>query len=322
MFNNIMRQMIIRGFEKDEIAQMSLDFLSGFFIFSLALISTFVTIPVIFSGLQATSIDLHPVAYRTSVILAEDPGYRVTASGNGTDWESYADSLNISYVKRIGLAVSNEQPNVLALSKIYALSSLYSSTNSSAVRDRIGLKTSFKDYYYNISFQRFKSTTSKPIYASELSGNKLLLIGHPLPENDDVEKYERIIIYDSLSLNDSFDANGTIRSNLDTPSTDVRTVTVTPKVGAFVIFITGRNDNLSESDPWMKVWIESDKVYETDGNTTIGTHDLTNTLNSYPSGIPVKIKFQIHNTRGYYIITNLGDYIGGRFGAKLVVYVW
>ncbi len=314
--------MLISSFEVNETAQMSLDFLSGFVIFSLALLSTFVTIPVIFSGLQATSIDLHPVAYRTSVILAEDPGYRVTSVGNGTDWEIYADSLNASYIKRIGLAISKDRPNVLALRKIYALSSLYSSTNSSAIRDKIGLKTSFKDYNYNISLQRFKSTTTKPLYASELSGKQILLIGNSLPENEDVEKYERIIVYSSLSLNESYDANGTMRSNLDTPSTDIKTANASPKVGAFIIFIEGRNENQSESDPWMKIWIDSDKVYETNANTTIGTHDLTNTLNSYPSGIPVKIKFQIHNTKGYYIITNLGDYIGGRFGAKLVVYVW
>jgi hypothetical protein len=314
--------MNICRFELNDIAQMSLDFLSGFFIFSLALISVFVTVPVIFSGLQASSIDLHPVAYRTSVILAEDPGYRVTDSSNGTDWENYVDYSNLSFIKRIGLAVSKDQPNVLDLSKIFALAKLYSLTNSSTIRDRIGLKTSFKDYSYNISLQRFKSTTAKPVFASDLSGKEVLLIGEPLPEREDVEKYERIIIYSSLSVNESLNISSTMRSNLNTPSTDIKTANATPRVGAFVVFIEGKNENQTESDPWMKIWIESDKVYETNANTTIGTHDLTNILNSYPSGIPVNIKFQIHNTKGYFVITNLGEYIGGRFGAKLVVYVW
>lgn len=317
-----MEAKIIRRIESNLVAQMSIDFLAAFFIFTLTLISVFAIIPVIFSALQTASIDLHPVAYRTSVILTEDPGYRVTTSANGTDWESFIDSLNISHVRRVGLAVSKDLPDVLSLSKIYAFSSLYNSTNSSAVRDRIGLKTSFKDYNYNISLQRFKSTTTSPLYASELNGSKVLLIGDTLPESEDIEKYERIIIYDSLSVNGTYSEDGTLRSNLNTPSTDIVTQNATSKVGAFIIFITGVNDNQTASDPWMKVWIDSDKVYETDANTTVATHDLTDTLNSYPGGIPVKIKIQIHNTCGYFVITNLGDYLGGRYGAKLVVYVW
>ncbi|MEM2990636.1 MAG: hypothetical protein QXQ02_05575 [Halobacteria archaeon] len=218
--------------------------------------------------------------------------------------------------------MSKDQPNVLSLSKIYALAELYNSTNTTTIRDRVGLKTSFRDYSYNISLQRFKSTTTNAIYASELNGREILLIGPPLPESADVEKYERIIVYDSLSLNGSYSVNGTMRSNLDTPSTDVKTAIASPKVGAFIVFIEGKNENQSESDPWMKIWIESDMVYETDANTTIGTHDLTDILNSYPTGIPVNIKFDVHNTKGYFVITSLGNYIGGRFGAKLVVYIW
>ncbi|NLZ31190.1 MAG: hypothetical protein GX885_10720, partial [Methanomicrobiales archaeon] len=54
---------------------LSLDFLAGFTIFLLALIMVVNMVPGLLAGLESSGIDYDAVAYRTGVILAEDPGW-------------------------------------------------------------------------------------------------------------------------------------------------------------------------------------------------------------------------------------------------------
>ena len=52
---------------------LSLDFLAGFTIFLLALIMVVSMVPGLLAGLESSGIDYDAVAYRTGVILVEDP---------------------------------------------------------------------------------------------------------------------------------------------------------------------------------------------------------------------------------------------------------
>jgi len=58
----------------DDAGNLSIDFLVGFTIFLLAFIWVVSLIPGLLIGLQSYTVDYDAVAYRTGVILVEDPG--------------------------------------------------------------------------------------------------------------------------------------------------------------------------------------------------------------------------------------------------------
>jgi hypothetical protein len=93
---------------------MSVDFMVGFTIFLIAFIWVATMIPGLFIGLQSRSIDYDAVAYRTSVILVEDPGASATIV-SGLPWEALKAKED---VVRLGLAVSKETPRVLSQNKV------------------------------------------------------------------------------------------------------------------------------------------------------------------------------------------------------------
>jgi len=111
----------------DNCGNLSVDFLAGFTIFIIAFIWVATMIPGLLIGLQAHNIDYDAVAYRTGVILVEDPG----AAGkvipgapcySGSDvstvsgpWESQSDKCHIA---RFGLAVSKDTPGILDENKV------------------------------------------------------------------------------------------------------------------------------------------------------------------------------------------------------------
>jgi hypothetical protein len=96
----------------DENGALSIDFLTGFTIFILAFIWVVSMIPGIMIGLQSYTIDYDAVAYRTGVILVEDPGWPVSPP-----WESFNDAQK-SNVTRFGLALSKDTPNILSQDKV------------------------------------------------------------------------------------------------------------------------------------------------------------------------------------------------------------
>ena len=57
---------------------LSIDFLAGFTIFIIAFVWVVSLVPGLLIDLQAYTIDYDAVAYRTGVILVEDPGATVT----------------------------------------------------------------------------------------------------------------------------------------------------------------------------------------------------------------------------------------------------
>jgi hypothetical protein len=99
----------------DEDALLSIDFLAGFTIFILALIMVISLVPGFLAGIQSENIDYDAVAYRTSVILVEDPGAPQNPSWNQMgryDMEHKAE------IQRLGLSVSKETPNILSREKV------------------------------------------------------------------------------------------------------------------------------------------------------------------------------------------------------------
>jgi hypothetical protein len=91
---------------------LSLDFLAGFTIFMLALIMVVSMVPGLLAGLESSGIDYDAVAYRTGVILVEDPGWPVYPP-----WEMN-DEFHKDEIQRMGLAVSKETPNILLSTKV------------------------------------------------------------------------------------------------------------------------------------------------------------------------------------------------------------
>ncbi len=127
---------------------LSIDFLVGFTIFVLAFIWVLSIIPGLLIGLQAFTVDYDAVAYRTGVILVEDPG----APSEPTAWEV---AVNKADVKRFGLAVSGNDPGVLSPDKI---NRFFDTSTFTYPYDYRNLSI-FGDYPYsfNISFRQIGS---------------------------------------------------------------------------------------------------------------------------------------------------------------------
>ena len=98
---------------------LSIDFLIGFTIFILAFIWVATMIPNLFLGLASHTIDYDAVAYRTGVILAEDPGAVNTVYvTDGSPWEVQSLITGKDNVARFGLAISKDSPNILSEEKV------------------------------------------------------------------------------------------------------------------------------------------------------------------------------------------------------------
>jgi hypothetical protein len=127
---------------------LSVDFLIGFSIFLLALIMILTMIPGIFAGLDSAQIDYDAVAYRTSVILCEDPGW----PADEELWE-FMDTDHKDEIDRLGLAISSTSPNILSKEKTKA----FFNENENLVLDDDDYhsKVLFGEipYYYNISLK-------------------------------------------------------------------------------------------------------------------------------------------------------------------------
>lgn len=131
---------------------LSIDFLTGFTIFMLAFIWVATMIPGLFLGIRASTIDYDAVAYRTGVILVEDPGAAGTVAFGGPQgkfpWELQSEKVDVA---RFGLAVSRETPNILDRNKI----DRFFCSTAFTYPDDYHAKAIFGDYPYrfNISLK-------------------------------------------------------------------------------------------------------------------------------------------------------------------------
>ncbi|MBP2133760.1 hypothetical protein J2128_001714 [Methanomicrobium sp. W14] len=137
----------------DDSGMLSVDFLAGFTIFLVALIFVISMIPGLLLNVKSSTVDYDAVSYRTSVILAEDPGWPT-----GTPWE-LKDSKHKDEIERLGLSVSSQTPNILSTYKINKFFS--STTEFNFTEDEYRSKAIFGDfgYQFNISLRDGSSST-------------------------------------------------------------------------------------------------------------------------------------------------------------------
>jgi hypothetical protein len=145
-------------------ANLSIDFMIGFTIFMIGFIWVVSMIPGLLINLQGYTIDYDAVAYRTGVILVEDPG-------EPDAWHvgDYYTEWNKADVARLGLAVSRDDPNILALDKV----NRFFNEPTFVYPADYHAKAIFGDYPYRFN-----------ISISEIDGTPLDMgsIGDPVPD--------------------------------------------------------------------------------------------------------------------------------------------
>jgi hypothetical protein len=142
----------------DDSGALSIDFLAGFTIFILAFIWVATMTPNLFLGLSSHTIDYDAVAYRTGVILAEDPGATGPVVTDSSPWEAQNPVTGKDNIARFGLAISRNTPNILDEKKIerFFCSTTSSSPPSAFIYpDEYQNRVIFGDYPYrfNISLK-------------------------------------------------------------------------------------------------------------------------------------------------------------------------
>jgi len=180
--------------------QVSIDFLIAISIFVIGLVLLISQVPMLFTPLQTVSTDIQPVAYRTSMILAEDGGICNKGGSLTSEW----DDCDPECISRIGLAMkahgwaSSEDiiPNNLSIDKIEALNN-ETKMSKSNITEKLGLFVIYNgnplNYSYNISLKAFNGS-----FITNSTGVPLLQVGDSIPESGaTVEKIERIIAIDN-----------------------------------------------------------------------------------------------------------------------------
>lgn len=162
----------------NESGQLSIDFSIGFAIFMIGFIFVATLVSGLLIGLQSKTIDYDAVAYRTSVILGEDPGeprvdpYALNPDLGDQPWELIENSEEIT---RFGLAISKEHPGVLSGQKVDRFFEP-GEFSKEELRDRLLLSESGQyPYHFNVT----------------LSGKTP--VGDPLPESGSLGYIRRAV---------------------------------------------------------------------------------------------------------------------------------
>ena len=105
--------------KQDDSGQLSLDFLIGFTIFLIGFIIVVTMASGLLVSLMSKTIDYDAVAYRSGVILVEDPGWaRDPVSNLDTSQWELINPARKDLVYRTGLAISKNYPGILTEAKI------------------------------------------------------------------------------------------------------------------------------------------------------------------------------------------------------------
>jgi hypothetical protein len=158
----------------NENGALSIDFLIGFTIFLLAFIWVVSMIPGLLIGLQSYTIDYDAVAYRTSVILVEDPGEPALPMA-AHPWEYLTDKRD---VVRFGLAMSKDTPNILSEDKV----NRFFCATAFAYPVDYQNKTIFGDYPYRFN-----------ISLLDVGSNKVLSVGDVMDPNSSYGTIRRLV---------------------------------------------------------------------------------------------------------------------------------
>ncbi len=242
----------------DERGQIAIDFLLGISVVLIAIGFTLQFVPGIFISCYGGEEKLGYAAYRTSCILAEDPGWWSdnTSNASSTEWEKHPEK-----VQRIGLAVDNdvnsrltETPNTLSKEKLIQFMLI----DENEVIRKLGLFDSVEgtqmNYRYNISVL----TDGHPMVIN----NYTAVRGDKLPDDSNIAKITRIVLLEtgnvsvfdarSLTTDSSFSEYANI--NLTGPATENLTIQITnfnvSSSGAAFINVTLNGSTLSASSDY------------------------------------------------------------------------
>jgi len=166
-----------------EDAQLSIDFIIGFTIFMIAFIFVATMMSGLLVNLQSQTIDYDAVAYRTGVMLAEDPG-------EPSDWHLYdlSDQFERKDVERLGLSIGRNSPGILQQAKIEKFFR-NSSSSSCEGNDKFCFpadyrqKLIFGDYPYNFH-----------ISLKEIDDGEPWSLGPEPPENHPYGYIRRVVM--------------------------------------------------------------------------------------------------------------------------------
>jgi hypothetical protein len=169
----------------DDRGQSNIDFLFGLIVLLLTFTYAATFIPGLFLPYQPGAIDLSSVAYRTSAILAEDPGWYSRGAINGTAWED-----NVDDISRIGLADDKDHPNVISIEKANKLKEIITADPSkyNEFRHSMGLDGSVV-YDFNIVVDMYNTITGQHL--------ELVNVQSPNAGSPNVESIDRNIMVDT-----------------------------------------------------------------------------------------------------------------------------
>lgn len=293
---------------------MSIDFLVGFTIFMVAFIWVATMVPGLFISLQSHSIDFDAVAYRTGVILVEDPG----AAGplgiaKSQPWEAMNDKRDVA---RFGLAVSKDTPLILDENKVnrFFCSTAFSYPEDYQKRAIFG----DRPYHFNISLREIGEGTVRSVgeavpdnYAYgyirrdvKIKGSSNTTIGKTIISafkynNDENVTFNRF----SIVINSSNLATGSI-GNIMNPNGDAA-YRINPKWDRIVINVTDldttRNTVAHPGSEPFRVNLTKVDFYQTHFNDAnlYGFSPVTAFENfTYVEGTPIALKppIEIHDS--------------------------
>ncbi|MBP1928712.1 hypothetical protein J2741_001259 [Methanolinea mesophila] len=146
-----------------EDANLSIDFIVGFTIFMIAFIFVATMMSGLLVSLQSRTVDYDAVAYRTSVVLVEDPGQPRTWNLLDLSYPEQRDSL-----KRLGLSIARGYPGILQQEKV---DKFFTYTTGSCSGDQLCYPSEYKNklifgdypYNFNISLRKLDQTTVKSV---------------------------------------------------------------------------------------------------------------------------------------------------------------
>jgi hypothetical protein len=136
---------------------LSIDFLVGFTIFIITFIWVATMIPGILINLHSNSLDFDAVAYRTGVILVEDPGMP-----SSPPWEQL-NTLQKTNITRFGLDISKDTPNILSQAKVMR----FFCTTAFTYPDDYHTRAIFGDYPYHFNISMRDDENNMTLYVGE-----------------------------------------------------------------------------------------------------------------------------------------------------------
>ena len=312
-----------RKLVENKSAQMNIDFLAGISVFLISFLLIVQLVPNIFIPLQGQPVALHSVAYRTGVILCEDPGWyngTINVSGNysqsdGYNWETYPDN-----VSRIGLADNKfssnfSNPLTISVLKISTLAGLFNSSDPASydyIQKKLGLTTSYRMYNFNISMIR-----SDNLPSSYLNQSPILLIGKSPPSNIEIEKIERIVSFDMRGL--EYIERSIILHN--------STENIILPISAFRIYIENDNNNqsriqLNVTNPSGQYTLLNETYLPGEMPVILDLAEKLNTFDNPTHNVTIDIIQYDNITYANYYYSYAGDLMGDKMAGKIVIQVW